>query len=96
MKPSKLSFGVGAAVVVVASLVALSSTSVLAQGNPFLGTWVLNVAKSTYSPGPSPKDQTVVYEVAGQGMKATAKGRTRPGNRLWLYLLPPSTAKTMR
>jgi hypothetical protein len=36
-----------------------------------LGTWVLNVAKSTYSPGPAPKSQTRVYEQHGQGIKAS-------------------------
>ena len=45
-----------------------------AQTDPFAGTWVLNVAKSKYSPGPAPKSQTVVYAISGQSVKVMAKG----------------------
>src|SRR5512147_1287798 len=37
-----------------------------------VGTWTLNVAKSTYSPGPPPKSLTVKFEAAGDGIKSTA------------------------
>ena len=33
-----------------------------ASANPHLGTWVLNVGKSSYSPGPAPKSQTIKME----------------------------------
>ena len=33
------------------------------------GTWKLNPAKSTFSPGPAPKSMTVTYSPAGFGMK---------------------------
>ena len=33
------------------------------------GTWKLNPAKSTYSPGPAPKSMTIVYSPAGFGLK---------------------------
>ena len=85
MSRSKVSVGIAA--VAVASLIALSSLSGLAQGNPFLGTWVLNVAKSKYTPGPPPKDQTVIYEAVGQGMKTTARGTDAAGK-------PTTTAVT--
>ena len=42
--------------------------------DPVLGTWELNVAKSTYSPGPSPKGESRTYVMAGQEIKATSKG----------------------
>jgi hypothetical protein len=42
--------------------------------NPMVGTWKLNVAKSTYSPGPAPKSLTVKIEAAGEGEKVTADG----------------------
>jgi hypothetical protein len=61
------------------SLVALWPQPGFAQGNPFVGTWVLNVARSKYSPGPPPKEQTVIYEAAGQGIKVTAKGTDAAG-----------------
>ena len=45
-----------------------------AQTDPALGTWTLNVAKSTYDPGPAPKSNTVTIEAAGKGTRTTAKG----------------------
>jgi len=57
-------------VVLVASLVALPLPA-LAQSDPLVGTWVLNVAKSKYSPGPPPKSQTSVYEAVPNGVKVT-------------------------
>ena len=41
---------------------------------PGLGTWKLNVAKSKYSPGPTPKSLTVTFAAAGQGVKAVIDG----------------------
>lgn len=37
-----------------------------AETNPFVGTWKLNVAKSTFSPGPAPKSQTVTIAPEGK------------------------------
>jgi len=37
--------------------------------NQLFGTWKLNPAKSTYSPGPPPKSMTVTYSPAGFGMR---------------------------
>ena len=42
--------------------------------DPLVGTWKLNVAKSTYSPGPTPKSITAKIEAAGEGEKLTADG----------------------
>ena len=42
--------------------------------DPLVGTWKLNVAKSTYSPGPAPKSLTAKIEAAGKGEKVTADG----------------------
>src|ERR1051325_11717955 len=51
-----------------------------AQANPFLGTWELNVAKSKHTPGPAPKQQTTMYEAAGDGIKVTTSGTDAAGN----------------
>ena len=37
--------------------------------DPLVGTWQLDVAKSTYKPGPAPKSATVVITAAGKGLK---------------------------
>src|SRR5579864_7793292 len=52
-----------------------------AQGDPQVGTWELNLAKSTFSPGPPPQRQTLTYKTEGQesavlllqGVDATGK-----------------------
>ena len=46
----------------------------LGQRDPVLGTWKLNVEKSKYDPGPRPKNSTLIYEAAGQGVKVRASG----------------------
>jgi hypothetical protein len=50
-----------------------------AQSNPLIGTWKVNIAKSTYSPSP-PKSATTIFEVAGQGIKVTAENVDSQGN----------------
>jgi hypothetical protein len=52
---------------------AAAFTYVSAQKDPFTGTWVLNVAKSKYSPGPAPKSATTVIEASGTGYTFTVK-----------------------
>ena len=38
---------------------------------PVLGTWTLDVSKSTYKPGPAPTSQTRIYERTSEGIKVT-------------------------
>jgi len=60
--------------VILLTLAALfaSATVCLAQ-NPHMGTWKLNEAKSKFAPGTT-KNQTVVYETAGDSVKITVDG----------------------
>jgi len=52
-----------------ALVIVLAAASVLlAQGNPFVGTWKLNVASSKYDPGPAPQSQTRTWDAAGMVM----------------------------
>jgi len=44
----------------------------------FIGTWKLNEAKSKFAPG-SRKNNTVVYEAAGDNVKVTADGTDSDG-----------------
>jgi hypothetical protein len=57
--------------VVAVALVVLGGTALAQPGNPQLGTWKLNVAKSKYSPGTGNKSGTVKFEAAGAGVKVT-------------------------
>jgi hypothetical protein len=43
------------------------------------GTWKLNLAKSTFSPGPAPKSQTRTYIESAQGMTVTVKTTAADG-----------------
>ena len=54
---------------VVVGLALASSVEMAAQRDALAGTWKLNPAKSTYSPGPAPRSETVTYEAAGAGVK---------------------------
>jgi hypothetical protein len=49
-------------------------TPTVAKPDPFVGTWILNVAKSTFSPGPAPKNQSAVYAAVAGGYRVTATG----------------------
>ena len=60
---------------VIAVFGALFGIRSAAQGtDPIIGTWVLNVAKSKFSPGPAPKSESRTYVMAGQEIKATSTG----------------------
>ena len=52
----------------------------LAQ-SPHMGTWKLNEAKSKFSPGAT-KNNTVVYEPAGDSVKVTVDGVDGAGNAI--------------
>jgi hypothetical protein len=43
-------------------------------GNPIVGTWTLNVAKSTFTPGPGWRSQTRVYRAAPGGVSVDWTG----------------------
>ena len=48
------------------------SSFVSAQASDLrIGTWKLNVGKSTFSPGPAPKSQTLIWEPSEGGFKFT-------------------------
>lgn len=53
-------------------LVAFAATVGAQQTDPMLGTWKLNVAKSKYSPGPTPKSLTIVVSGTDQARKLVA------------------------
>ena len=76
----KRRIGVLAAVV----LMLAAANVLLAQGDPFVGTWTLNVAKSKFNPGPAPQSSTRTWDASGMVMvnginaagKATSYGYT--------------------
>jgi hypothetical protein len=51
-----------------------------AQSNPLVGTWKLNVARSTFNPGPAWRSLTLNYEATAQGMRNSVEGIDGNGN----------------
>ena len=71
-----------AAVVFVVVMVAVVSTVTLSaqSADPWIGTWKVNLEKSTFSPGPKPTSATTIkLESSGDGMKSSFDGMTREG-----------------
>ena len=48
------------------------SPGLMAQQDPLIGIWKLNLAKSKFSPGPAPKSRTLKFEAAANGLEITA------------------------
>jgi hypothetical protein len=73
--------------------IALTAIVVVAVGiataaqapDPLVGTWKLDLAKSTYKSGPTPKSATVVIEAAGKGIKVSIDAVTADGPLKWGY-----------
>jgi hypothetical protein len=55
--------------VTICTLAAVVCAPALAQSNPAVGTWKLNVEKSKYNPGPAPKSLTRTLEAQGDNVK---------------------------
>jgi hypothetical protein len=68
-----------ATVFAVLFLTLAAAGTTLAQGNPFAGTWKLDVAKSKYDPGPAPKSQTRTWDASG---KVSVKGVNAAGKSM--------------
>ena len=53
---------------------------------PVIGTWQLNVSKSTFTPGPAFKSQTMTYAPAGQSMALVIKTVDADGKEGTIHL----------
>ena len=72
MKLADISFVSRLAVCASAAVVLglLASHEVLAQTDPMIGDWKLNLAKSKYNPGPPPRSSALNVHAAGDGLMA--------------------------
>jgi N-acetylmuramoyl-L-alanine amidase CwlA len=57
--------------IVMTAILLLTLSIVALAAEPHVGTWKLNVAKSTYNPGPPPKSTTLKIEAQESGFKWT-------------------------
>ena len=58
----------------VVTFVMLTSASMAAAADHWMGSWKLNVAKSKYAPGPAPKGQTLKFEATPDGIRLSTEG----------------------
>jgi hypothetical protein len=70
------------ALVPVLALSLVTSGVLLAQENPFIGTWKLNLAKSEFTGTPAPKSETRTVEAQGTGAKYTFDGIAGDGSHI--------------
>jgi hypothetical protein len=61
---------------------AVAAVPTFAQGNPALGTWKLNTAKSKFTGAPMPKELTRTLEADGDAVKYTFSGTAADGSAL--------------
>ena len=59
--------------------VGLAAQSVSAEQDLIVGTWQLDVAKSRYTPGPPPRNETRTYVRDADGLKGTIRRRHDDG-----------------
>lgn len=80
MKAVKVSFEMWTILLARALCVVAAVASVAAaQTEPRVGTWDLNLAKSTFSPEPPPKRQTLTFQAAGPHWVALLQGTDASG-----------------
>ena len=60
-------------------LVGALASVAAAQGEPRVGTWKVNLAKSKFIPGPAPKTLTITYEMNGSDLTSLAVGTEQDG-----------------
>jgi hypothetical protein len=71
--------------VLVGAVLAIA-TAAASAADPVIGTWKLNAAKSTFSPGPALKSQTRSYAQSPDGMVLTTKTVAADGKESTLSL----------
>jgi hypothetical protein len=68
--------------VTVIALSLIASGLLLAQNNPAIGTWKLNIAKSKFVDGQPPQSETRTVEAQGNGAKYTFEGVRGDGSQI--------------
>jgi hypothetical protein len=68
--------------ILLGAVLAAGVVSAAGAADPVVGTWTLNVAKSTFSPGPAPKSQTRTYSVDADGVSVSVTGALADGTAI--------------
>jgi hypothetical protein len=65
--------------------VVLGGAAYAQSGNPFIGTWKMNAAKSKFIQGPVIKSTTTKIEASGAGLKYTVDAVSDAGTQHWEF-----------
>jgi hypothetical protein len=68
--------------VVMMVLAAVAAGPLMAQANPFVGTWKLNVPKSKYEGTPAPQSLTRTVTAEGSALKYSFEGEAADGSKI--------------
>jgi riboflavin biosynthesis pyrimidine reductase len=66
--------------------VVMGTAAIAWSADPVVGTWILNVSKSKFSPGPAPRQETRVYEAQGDGIKVTVRTVEADGHTTTVHI----------
>lgn len=66
----------------VLGVASVAMVSAAAAEDPIDGTWKLNLAKSTFDPGPAPQSQTRTYKETAQGVALSFSGISADGSQI--------------
>jgi len=73
--------GIRIGVTALLALACAATASAQSKDDPSIGSWKLNVAKSTFTPGPAKKGDTRSYEVTDGWLIVTTESISGEGNR---------------
>jgi hypothetical protein len=62
----------------------------LIAADPFVGTWIVNPAKSKFKTGAAPKEQTVTISESGGDLDIAVKGTSADGTPISIHYTIPS------
>jgi hypothetical protein len=80
--------------VIILAVVAVAATGMgWTQGDPRIGTWALNVAKSKYTPGPPPAREIRTYTVVGHTTNVSVESVDLHGARVSLQYAAAENGK---
>jgi len=75
-------------------LALLGLAATLCAADPFVGTWKMNMAKTKYTSGVPPKEQTVTISEMGGNVIGKVTGTAADGRRILLSYTLPSAGGT--
>ena len=70
-----------------------ATTGVVAQSSPFDGTWKLNRAKSKYTTGAPPKEQTAKITTIGDQVQTEVTGTNADGTPIQMKYVTPTKGR---